>query len=155
MNRTPRSKADIETAHQLLQDGDREEAYAVVRVLLDKNPADPQAQGLRDRIHSQENSEAVVRERVEDSFEDEDTSPLVPWAFLIIGIAGVVAAVKVAIKPMQLGMRIGFNTEIAMGGAMLGKASKYPVHNMLITPTLLLCMAFVCFYTFRRARRRR
>jgi hypothetical protein len=154
--RTQQSKTtpEVEQAHSLLEQGQREEAYAVCQSVLKKQPDNIPAQALRDRIDTEDFRQAVVRERErKDSFEEEDTSPLVPFGLLVIGLVAALVASYLAFKAMRLGFRVGFDTQIEMGGKFLGKADKYPVHILLLTPTLLYMLSFVCFYAFRRYRR--
>lgn len=153
--RTQQSKTtpEIEQAHDLLNHGNREEAYAVVSDILQRQPGNTMAQALRDRIDNEDFSRAVVRQRErQDSFEEEDVSPLLPIGLLVVAVIAALVATYLAIKPMRLGFQIGFTAEIPLGGAMLGKQSNYPVHILLVTPVLLYVLSALCFFGYRRYR---
>ena len=154
--RTQQSKTipDVEYAHALLREGQREEAYAVVQDVLRRQPGNISARALRDRIDTEDFRHAIIEEnKRKDLFEEEDNSPMLTWGILIVGIFAAIVATSLAINPIRLGFRVGFTTEIEMGGSMLGKRSKYPVHILLLTPTLLYLLSGICFYAFRRYRR--
>lgn len=154
--RTQQSKTipEVEQAHDLLQQGRRDEAYAVVREVLKRQPNNIEARALRDRIDTEDFRVAVVRERErKDSFEEEDVSPALPIGILLIGIVAMCVASYLAIKPIRMGMQLGFGAEIDMGGRMLGKTSKYPVHFLLIPPVMLYILSAICYYAFWRYRR--
>jgi hypothetical protein len=149
-----RTTPEIEQAHSLLKEGQREEAYAVVQDVLRRQPGNVSARALRDRIDTEDFRVAIVKERKgKDLFEDEDTSPMLTWGILVVGIFAAIVATYLAYKPVRLGLEVGFTTEIPLGGKMLGKQSKYPVHILLLTPTLLYILSGICFYAFRRYRR--
>lgn len=155
--RTQRSQSlpEVEQAHELLKQGKREEAYALVCDVLKRQPANVEARALRDRIDAEDFRVAVVRERERrDIFEDEDVSPLLPIGILIIGIVAALVASYLAFRAIRLGLQIGFSAEIEMGGRWLGAPSRFPVHNLLITPVLLYFVSGVCVYAYRRYRPR-
>lgn len=153
--RTQQSKttSEIEQAHALLGEGHRDEAYAVVSDILQRQPDNTMARALRDRIDNEEFSRAVVRQRErQDSFEEEDVSPLLPVGLLIVAVVAFLVATYLAIKPVRLGFQVGFTSEIELGGKLLGTKSQYPVHILLVTPVLLYILSAMCVYGFRRYR---
>jgi hypothetical protein len=154
--RTQQSKPlpEIEHAHTLLKEGQRVEAYAVVQDVLKTQPDNISAKALRDRIDTEDFREAVVRQyERQDSFEEEDVSPLLPLGIFVIGIVSILVASYLGFKGLRLCFQIGFTTQIEMGGWLLGKPDKYPAHIHLLTPTILFLLSGYCFHACQRYRR--
>lgn len=151
--RTP--SVQLAEAHELIQQGKREDAYRIVNEILRERPNHVEARALRDRLDSEDLSRAVVYDRMQsDSFEEEDESPVVAYGILAIGIAFALVATYLAIRPIQLGFTKGFTSEIEMGGRIFGKG-RYPVHFLLFIPSLMYIGGAICFWSFRRHMRRR
>ena len=66
------SQQRIEEAHALLADGKRDESLAILDEVLRNNPANFGAQAIRDRIHTEENSERLAKETEADREEGDE-----------------------------------------------------------------------------------
>ncbi len=148
------AKQRVEDAHALLAEGKRDEALSVAEEVLRKNPADFNAQAVRDRIHTEENRERLASETEADR-EEGDESPVVPILMAGLGIACAIGGTVLAIKFMMLGNRVGYSTEVS-GHTLLNKGpGKYPVQLFFMYPVAMYVIAAICYFGYRRYMRNR
>ncbi len=140
--------AEMDQAHELLEAGKREAAYRLVLSILKEHPRCSAALALRDRLNAEDCTHALAQVR-NDSFEEEDYSPLLPLGMLILSLASAVFGVFLLIHPVRMAGEMGMNGKVEMGGRMI-HSTQEPVHLLFAVPAAFFLIALLSFYGYRR-----
>jgi len=142
----------IQRAHLLYLRGDKQQARELLEDILRAEPQNRDAMNLLNEIEMEMVEDVLEEERRAGSMEE----PLDSGQILGRGLTGtalIILAILTAFPIIKMGMENGFNTEILSNLGRGGGRGRYPIHFLLVFPTVsFLAGIFILLTTYQRAR---
>lgn len=146
----------LEQAQAAMMRGDHKDARAIVQTILAKEPENNIARRLLAQIEAIEDVAPVIEAQEQTHTSWLDALDLGTWQIYMLLIAATICAgvgAVLAINPIRMGLQQGFNTQVMTNQNGGFGSGYYPIHFLLIAPTIMVALgSFMLYSIFRYIR---
>ena len=143
----------LEEAQAAMLRGDHKDARDIVQTILAKEPENSIARRLLAQIEAIEDVPEAAVVQVNTPTSWLDALDLGTWQIYMLLVAATIClgvGVVLAINPIWMGLHQGFNAQVMTNPNGGFGSGYYPIHFLLIAPTIMVVLGGFMLYTIFR-----